>query len=355
MNQSYKKGDLTGKALTVQGPINPEQLGKVICHEHLLIDFRVVLQDPPDKKDLPLKNEKINLENLGWIRTFWNCNEDNLLIDDIDISRKEIMDFSTSGGGTIVDVTSTGLHRQPEKLKLLSQDTKVNIIMGSGYYVDSSLPNYFETETADMISKRIINDIFVGVESSKIHSGIIGEIGCSYPLTKNERKSLEAAVIAQNATGAPLLIHPGRHETSPIEIIKFIEKVGADLSNTVMGHIERTVFQLDTLEQLANKEVYLNFDLFGHESSFYPLAPKSFMPSDHQRIEIINHLIGWGYVEKVLLGHDICSKHRLKKYGGHGWDHILRRVLPRMIDSGISPNQINDMITENPKRLLTFK
>ena len=76
----YSKQNLKGRVLTVCGPINPADLGRVICHEHLLIDFRVVLNEPPNKKDIHYMKEKVKLSNLGWIRTYWNSNEDNLLL-----------------------------------------------------------------------------------------------------------------------------------------------------------------------------------------------------------------------------------------------------------------------------------
>ena len=89
----------------------------------------------------------------------------------------------------------------------------------------------------------------VGVENTGIRSGIIGEIGCSWPWTDNEKKSVHAAVLAQQETeGAPLLIHPGRNDYAPLEIIAAIDKWGGDLGHTVMGHIERTVFDRGVLK-----------------------------------------------------------------------------------------------------------
>ena len=351
---SYTKEDLKGKALSVQGPINPEDLGKTICHEHLQIDFRVVLHDPPNPDDRRFKSEKLSLSNLGFIKTFWTANEDNLIIDDIEISKKELFDFIKVGGGTIVDVTSIGLNRQPEKLKYLSESTKTNIIMGGGFYVDKSHPKNFKNKTAEEISIEISKDILNGVDSSGIHSGIIGEVGCSFPLTPNERKSLMASILAQKNTGAPILIHPGRDESAPLEIINFIIENGGDISHTVMGHIERTIYTKKMLNLVAETGIFMNFDLFGHESSYYPLAPSSYMPSDQQRIETIKHLLNDGFGDQLLLGHDICSKHRLKDYGGHGWEHIIRNILPRMKENGINDNHIDDMIINNPKKMLTF-
>ena len=78
------------------------------------------------------------------------------------------------------------------------------------------------------------------------------------------------------------------------------------------------------------------------------------MPNDYQKIKFIKHLIENGYSKKILLGHDIYSKHRLKKYGGHGYSYILEMIILRMITMGISQKDVNKMIIENPKKILTL-
>ena len=354
MTKSYKKEELSGKTLTVLGPKNTNELGKVICHEHLLIDFNVVFQNPPNPKELHLKDEKLSLSNLGWIKKFWVSNKDNLLIDDIEISIKELNHFYKAQGNTIVDVTSIGLSRNPSALKIISQRTGVNVIMGSGHYIEKTHPDYFKTDSVNQIAEKITKDILYGVDGTGIHSGIIGEIGCDFPWSSNERKSVHAGVLAQIETGAPLLIHPGRDENAPIEIVNSILRWGGNTSRTIMGHIERTIYSRSKLLDLANTGIYMNFDLFGHESSFYPLADSTYMPSDHQRIEMISDLIDLGFSNKILIGHDICSKHRLKRFGGHGWDHILRRIIPRMKKFGIKTRDIENILINNPREILRF-
>ena len=122
-----------------------------------------------------------------------------------------------------------------------------------------------------------------------------------------------------------------------------------------MGHIERTVFDRGVLKELAATGVYLNLDLFGHESSFYPLGAETYMPCDYERVDMIDFLLSQDYAERILLAHDICSKHRLKSYGGHGWDHILTRVTPWMRARGVAEEDIRLMLVDNPTRMLTFK
>ena len=98
----------------------------------------------------------------------------------------------------------------------------------------------------------------------------------------------------------------------------------------------------------------MNFDQLGIESSYYPLNKKSYMPNDYQKINFIKNLVDNGYSNKILLGHDIYSKHRLKKFGGHGYSYLLEMILPRMISYGISDKDINKMIIDNPKNILTL-
>ena len=48
----------------------------------------------------------------------------------------------------------------------------------------------------------MVREIVEGVEGSGgVRCGVIGEVGCSWPLTESERRSLEAAAIAQRETG----------------------------------------------------------------------------------------------------------------------------------------------------------
>lgn len=345
---------LSGKALTVLGPVDPADLGITLTHEHLLIDFSVVFMPPKDPAEEPLARARLAMDNLGWVRFNWTSNLDNLRIDDEAASIQEARHFRSAGGGTIVDATSIGIGRNPPALRRIAEAAGIHIIMGAGYYVEASHPDEFASMAVDDVAQRIIADIRHGVNGTGVRSGIIGEIGCSHPWTEAEKKSMAAAVAAQRETGAPLLIHPGRSERAPLEILKFIQRERGDLSRTIMGHIERTIFTPSILQETAATGAYLEFDLFGHDSPYYPLAPETHMPGDHERIDQIRGLIERGHLDRIVLAHDICTKHRLKTYGGHGFDHIIARVAPWMRARGIAQDQIETMLVANPARVLTF-
>ena len=341
--------------MTVLGPIEPKQVGNTSTHDHIIIDFNAILTEPIDSKDILKMDEKISIDNLGWVRFNWASSKDNLVYQDVKDACNELDHYRNSGGNTIVDVTNIGLGRDPKKLKEISSKTGVNIVMGSGFYVElAQTPNY-TSEGIESLFESIMKDITIGAGDSNVKSGIIGEIGCSWPWTKNEKISMEASVLAHKTTGLPLLIHPGRNQYAPLEIIEFISKLGADLDNVVMGHIDRTIFDYSILKETAETGVYINLDLWGHDSPYYPLAPEAYMPGDHERINMIEFLIKNNFEDKILLAQDICTKHRLKKYGGHGFDHILKRIVPWMKIRGIENEIIKKMMITNPTNMLTIK
>jgi phosphotriesterase-related protein len=120
-----------------------------------------------------------------------------------------------------------------------------------------------------------------------------------------------------------------------------------------MAHIDRTLFNHDAMCDLARTGCYLEFDLFGWESSYYPLAPID-MPNDATRINCLIRLIEAGYRNQLLVAHDICHKTSLVKFGGEGYAHILANVLPVMERKGMSSAEIDAILLENPARIMTF-
>jgi phosphotriesterase-related protein len=55
-----------------------------------------------------------------------------------------------------------------------------------------------------------------------------------------------------------------------------------------------------------------------------------------------------------LVAHDLATKHRLQKYGGHGYHYIVAHVAPRMRARGYSEETIHSILVDNPRDALTF-
>jgi len=346
---------LAGKVQTVLGLIDGNELGLTLPHEHLLLDLSVrfkLLEESVTAKIMAQK--PVSLDMTGWLRFHLFENRDNLMLDDEELATKEVSLFKRAGGKSVVDVTNWGIGQDPHALARISRTTGLHIIMGTGYYtLDSGCAEILKEKSEDEIFDDIIKDIMVGTDG--ICAGIIGEIGAdSWPLDDIEIKSLRASTRAQQATGAALTIHPGRLEESPLQILKIVEKAGADMSRVIMEHIDRTAYSFDSMVAMAKTGCCLEFDCFSMEG-YYPRRYGVFdIPNDAARVNYIIRLIDLGYLNKILISTDTAMKARLVAYGGPGYAHIPDNVLPWMRAKGMSEEVIHTITVENPKRMLTF-
>lgn len=339
---------------TVLGLIRPGRLGYTMTHEHLTMTFQCCYC-PPAAQQANLADGPIVMKNLFWLKQNPYSSKENLLLNqEVDAVKEELIAFKAAGGGCIVENTTTGISRDVKTLKRLSQETGVHIVAGAGFYVDATHSPETRSKSVEQLTEVLVDEVLQGADGTDIKCGIIGEIGCSWPLTDSEKKILQATAEAQTQLGCPVNIHPGRNSEAPFQIVRILQEAGADISKTVMSHLDRTIFDEKKLLEFAALGSYLEYDLFGTEMLNYQFNTAVDMPSDNDRIRTICSLISEGYDERIVISHDIHTKNRLVKYGGHGYSHILNNIVPKMLLRGISQQNIDKILLENPKRWLTF-
>ena len=340
-------------AQTVLGPVPCSELGLVLTHEHLLIDLRdTAFQEPADERGRALARAPIAMDNLGWVRRHWLSNLDNLHQLDEGLATEELRAFAATGGGTVVDATVPGIGRDPAALARMSALTGVHIVMGAGSYVLPSHPEAVRRLDAQGLHDRVVEEWRDGVEGSGVRPGLIGEVGCSWPLEDRERVALEAMAAAQRSTGLPLMIHPGRDPKAAAEIVRIVRAAGADLTRLILAHLDRGIVPNEELGAFAREGIYVELDCFGLESSLFPPNPRMATLSDAQRLDIVRHLLDAGVGDRVLLAHDICQKHRFTAFGGHGLGHLTSEIIPWMRQRDFTDAEIELLFVGNPARVL---
>ena len=345
--------NLSGTVNTVLGPVRSEELGPTTTHEHLLIDLTCLFSPPTEASEIFKASQPVCLQNHYWVSHDAFRNRDNLELLDEEKAISEALLFKRAGGCTVVDATTIGIGRDPDALARIARATGLNIVMGTGYYVDSTHPDGMNGKTEAVIAEEMIADITVGAGTQRIKAGVIGELGCSWPLTLNERKVLVGAAQAQRETGVPILIHPGRDQNAPFEILDILSEASADVGRVIMCHLDRTFHDVEALLDLAARGCYLEYDGFGWETSYYPLG-KGDTPSDSQRLGFIELLVREGCLSRLVIAQDICTKHRTLWYGGHGYAHILEHIVPRMREEiGLSDEVIETLLVHNPARIFS--
>ncbi len=347
--------ELYGKVQTVLGLIETEKIGVTLPHEHLFIDIRNYFVEPRDPAEKTYANQPLSLENLSWVRCHKFCNLDTLQLNNEDMATKEALLFKKYGGNTIVDATPNNLGRNPSGLLHVSKTAGINVVMGTGYYIEPSYSNdlNMDEKTQEEITEEFTQEILEGVGSTGIRAGIIGELGCSWPLTENEKKVLRAGAATQRRTGAAITIHPGQDKKAPLEILNLLIDEEVDAARIVMGHICYAVSEHADFCQIAETGCYLEWDIFGTDGTHPTFDRSDFdMPGDAGRIRQIIRMINEGYLNRILISQDIAFKHKLACYGGIGYHHILHTILALMKLKGITDEQIHTIMIENPKQVL---
>jgi phosphotriesterase-related protein len=350
---------MAGRIQTVLGPIEPEELGITLSHEHIVIDGSSWFIEPPEASEKHLAYQPVSLENLWWVRYHWFQNLDDVRHLSEEEAVTELSHFRMAGGGTVVDMSPGDLGRDPMALARISRATGLHIVMGSGHYLAMSMRPGFESVEEGKVLEEIVRDITIGVGDTGIKAGVIGEIACSAEMDPREIKSLRAAAKAQQITGANLHIHP---DPTVFRTVEVIEAAGADPSRTTIAHIDvRRLLGFDDRLRLLSKGYTLEYDSFGREG-YYPLYLRTArtsnecvdLPNDHQRINELIEMVRAGFGSQLLISQDIWNKHHCRKYGGFGYDHILRNALPVMRAKGLTDDEMRAILIDNPKRVLAF-
>jgi phosphotriesterase-related protein len=335
----------SGRVMTVLGPIAADDLGVTLPHEHILNDCRCWWHRPTEPTRRHLATEPVHQGIIGELRMDPFVNLDNCALDDEPLAIAELLAFKHEGGASVVDPTCRGIGRNPPALQRIARATGLNIVMGSGYYLQSSHPPSLAGMSVDAIADEIVAEAIDGIEGTRI--GLIGEIGVSSDFTPDEEKSLRGAARAQARTRLPLMVHlPGwfRLGTAVLDIV---EEEGGSLHHTVLCHMNPSFADLDYQTACAARGAFIEYDMIGMD--YFYADQQVQCPSDEEVAGAIARLVAAGLGTRLLLSQDVFLKMMLTRYGGFGYAHVLRHFVPRLRRQGVPEAAISAMLIDNPR------
>ncbi|MGR3804138.1 phosphotriesterase family protein [Marinibacterium profundimaris] len=333
---------------TVLGDVSSDAVGPILLHEHLLFD----IVPPGTTGD---RQAQIRAEDRWQIDYRANECAANALQTDVGIAAAELDHYAADGGSLLVDQSIFGLARDPEGQARASRQSGVHVVAAAGTYVEAYVPDDIRALSSGALADRFTAEVTEGMDGTDIRAGLIGEMGCSWPMTAFERRALEAAAEAQQRTGASISVHPGRHETACAQVLDILEGAGADLGRVVLCHMDRTHPDGSGIPALLERGAVVEWDFFGVESSHYWMTDEVELPTDLGRLRLIRDLADQGFGDQIALSHDICTKTRLRHWGGHGYGHILRNVTTLMERLEFAPPLVAALLRDTPLRLLNLK
>ncbi|MGR5149886.1 phosphotriesterase-related protein [Photobacterium alginatilyticum] len=284
--------------------------GYTYVHEHLHIDLS------PQKGDVDCK------------------------LDQYDLIKEELLQLKSRGVFNIVEVTNRFMGRNHHFIEDLINDTGINILLSTGYYIDGFFPPELHSKSVREISNEMIGEIENGIAGSSLKASLIGEIGTSEnTFTDTEKKVFEAAAYAHLETGRPISTHQSMSSLGHQQV-KWLKQHGIDMNKVTIGHCDLKD-NLDDILWLIDQGCFVQFDTIG-KNSYYP---------DAKRLDMLEALSERGYLERVMLSMDITRRSHLKENGGLGFCYLIDKFIPMMRDRGISQQEIDTMLKHNPIQL----
>ena len=261
--------------------------------------------------------------------------------ESFDLLCRDLREAYGFGVRNIIDMTNQSMGRSPEHVKRLIDETGMNIVMSTGHYIEKFIDPAIMEQTPEEIAEEAVRDLTKGIDDSGMKAGIIGEIAwCHDGPCEKELRSWEGMCIAAKETGAVVSTHPSRG-VQQIPQAEYLIAHGIPPERIVIGHIE---FYPDdeSLKKLLGMGVYIGLDMIGKSSG----------KGDEYRVDTICKLKDWGFLSRVVLSLDICRIEDLKSAGGYGYAHLFETFIPMLMDRGITMQDLELILKDNPRRIL---
>ncbi|ADY02451.1 parathion hydrolase [Vulcanisaeta moutnovskia 768-28] len=302
--------------------IDPGSMGLTLFHEHLRLITEVVRWNWPH-----LYNEDEELKRA---------------IDAVNAAKKY-------GVKTIIDLTVAGIGCDVRFNEKVAKATGVNIIMGTGFYTYTEIPFYFKNRGIDSLVDAFVHDITIGIQGTNTRAAFVKAVIDSSGLTKDVEMAIRAAAKAHIKTDVPIITHSFVGNKSSLDLIRIFKEEGVDLARTVIGHVGDTD-DISFIEQILREGAFIGLDRFGLDI---------YLPLD-KRVKTAIELIKRGWIDQLLLSHDYCPTidwypPEVVRSTVPDWTMtlIFEKVIPRMRSEGITEEQINRVLIDNPRRLFT--
>lgn len=315
---------------TYRGVLEPQRLGVTLIHEHIFV------RNPELERNIPSPDwdegamVDLAVEGLGRLRTL--------------------------GVETVVDLTVPGLGRDVDLVAKVAERSPVNLLASTGWYTPNVLPAFFQfngpgllIDGPDPLEALFIGDIEQGIGGTRVRAAMLKVMTDGEGVTPDVARVMSAAATAHQQTGVPITTHSVPASRNGLIQQAFFGERGVAPERLIIGHSGDTE-DLDYLRELMENGSTIGMDRFGMEH----VLP------DARRADVVVALLERGYADRMVLSHDAAffshvtpPAWRARHAPSWNMEDIHRRVIPMLLERGVTQAELDQMLIENPRRLLT--
>lgn len=308
----------SGIIMTVTGPVNADDMGTSLAHEHVLVDF-------------------IGADSTGYHR--WN--KDTVIAKVLPY----LLEARKTGITTMVECTPAYLGRDPVLLQRLSQLSGLNILTNTGYYgaiENKAIPKHAYEETADQLAERWIAEWEKGIEDTDIKPGFIKiAVPGDSVLSPIHEKIVRAAARTHLKTGLIINAHTGPAAAAEAEL-KVLKEEGVDPSAFIWTHAQAGSQEAQV--KLAGEGAWISLD-------------NVMVDNIDQYVSMLINLKNNNLLHKVLISHDagwydVINPESVQY---RGYTAIFSHLKPALISVGFTEEDLQMLLVKNPAKAYAIR
>ena len=344
---------LEGKVLTVRGPVEPDRLGAVMMHEHLLADWAQKAEAPFDMAKWPML-EKYAVPSLKKLKEH-GCN-------------------------AFLDMTRPPERAEPWVYRKVSELADFNIILCTGYYREIELGTYWAHREEDQIwpfvressieelEEFCLREVEDGIGGSDVRAGVLKAASSGGEPTEAEAKAIRGVARAQKQTGLLVNTHATGTESFKAQFDLLVAE-GVDPERICLGHTMDALVKAwpEVRECMKQGAVFaptnLRMDVL--ESVRKAWAGAIIRTFDEGLGDKLTLGLDWGFSVGYL---DFMANPKWRPHQGDTnlmapctfmppppFVYLYQYTIPCFKEMGITDEMLNTMLVQNPRRIIPVR
>ena len=310
---------------TVNGAVDLDELGLTLIHEHFKATDEAIRFQFPHMYD----------EDAEWEAAIADANA-----------------VKGHGVRTVVEPSAMFLTRDAAFSKRVADESGLNVVLATGVYTYDHLPQALMNRSEDQIAEIFVHDIENGIQGTDIKAAFLKCAADEPGVTPNVEKIHRAVARASQQTGRPIIAHSRPASGTGLDQMKVFTEEGVDPGKVQVAHTGDTD-DLDYIERLLDTGCWIGMDRYGLDI---------YLPTEQRQATVLA-LLERGHADRMFLSQDWCStldyfppevEEQLKPVAAPNWSmtFLFEQVIPELKERGMTDEQLDQMMVENPKRWL---